>query len=118
MTQAAVLMPRFGDKKGRRSAVPVADDSATPIIYAGEYAIIVSAGRGPPSGLVVVDHTRGALTERSIRRANQRKDGRTVLTIVSATKAGKDALLYPCHNAADNITIVGLVIGKYVPLVP
>jgi len=81
----------------------------------GEFAVFELVASEPAEGTnVVVDRTRNGLTERTVRTLRRRPNGTLVLETPTSIKSLFSELCYPSTNADDSLTIVGVVIGKYV----
>lgn len=104
--------------RARRIAVRVTDESANLSILPGEYAIVEPLERGhgelKNGALVLINRKRGTLLERSIRRVELRSDGKLRLVTHSNLTRLAEALTYPSPKTADEIVLVGQVVGKYV----
>jgi hypothetical protein len=103
-------------KRGERRALQVLDDSVDKLIAPGEYAIYrplqephdLDALTGQ---LLFVECVVRKMVERSIRIASMHKDGRLKLTAHSRNPKFDSVMMYPC--AQGNVTLLGLVVGKY-----
>lgn len=101
-------------------ALEVLDNSINKLIKIGEFAICTPLGEADlgnltVGALVVVDRTRGALRERSIRRVAANA-GRLELQTESTEKKMAETVECPSRRRDEVVTVIGRVIGKYAPL--
>jgi hypothetical protein len=103
---------------GARAAVLVTDESCNLAIQPGEYAIFTPLKKdAEPStldgALLVVERERNGLTERSIRRASLRPDGRLKLVSNSSNTRFAETITSPSSRHGETIRLIGRVVGKY-----
>ena len=99
-----------------RYAVLVKDESVNKALLSGEYAICVPIDEDElqPGMLVDVEHTRGDLMQRTIRRVVAKPKGQGFhLRTFSSLAPFESTLSYPSDRRDESISILGRVIGRY-----
>jgi len=95
-----------------RYAILIKDESVNKALPAGEYAVCVpirNDGDITAGMLVDVEHTRGNLVQRTIRRVIAKTKGGFQLKTYSSLAQFESSLPYP----SDDVSILGRVIGHY-----
>lgn len=99
-----------------RYAIRLRDESVNKVIGDGEYAICIPIDESDVEDgmLVDVEHNRGDLVQRTIRRvtAKPRGDGFFLKTFSTLARF-ESSLVYPSDKRDESISILGRVIGRY-----
>lgn len=122
----ALQVPSRYAKRGRK-AIRISDEHANLTINPGEYAIVKpwvgEAAEAPKHGRLVLVEVRrpsedgpGVERERTIRQVRSDRSGRVTLRGHSSNPRLARDLAFPSAKAANSVTIIGVVVGKYTPL--
>lgn len=98
-----------------RYAVQVVDESLNKTFLVGDYAICIPMAAEPIKAgwLVHVEHKRGTLVERTIRRVEDCGHGRFRLTTHTTISRFFHQIHFPPTEPGESVNIIGKVIGKY-----
>lgn len=118
-SSGAITRPRTtiaSRTKRRRNALRIKDDSMNRVFQQGWYAIFEEPESEdirdyPEHTLVVIDRTRGNLTERSIRRIEKTSKDQCTLGLYSTEKKFAEKIAFPPKSKTETITLIGVVTG-------
>jgi hypothetical protein len=117
--KSSVFIPSVGKVTAVHKCVIVADDSIDTLIKRGSYAVFegVTDGFQPAlQDILYVQRERNGLIEMTLRRVVKQRSGRLGLATASSDVRTKSTIDYPSTNPDEAISIIGKVVGSYVPI--